>query len=222
MERPIFFYSEKVKFAMELYQLLREYPQIAGSITFHDVKNGNIPPNVKTVPTILHNGKPYSGVNAMSWINEQIGYLKQMMQQQQQQQVSQVPQAPQQQMPQMNQGANAQQMMQQQQRMAQMNQGQPQMSQVKRQALPTDAIEQPIQFTNDKGEKIELEAYCDENGVCGTDLDLFSRTDEKGNRFIGMADINNNIKGSSFYESINELDRRMQPQQMNQPMGQRR
>jgi len=117
MERPIFFYSDKSQFSIQLKELLEEYPVIAGSITIHDIKNGNIPKDVKTVPTIYQNGKIFSGVNALTWIKEQIKYYQQMIQNQQNQNQQQRGTIP-------AQGSNIQQMNQQQQRMTQMTQQQ--------------------------------------------------------------------------------------------------
>lgn len=213
MERPIFFYSDKSQFSIQLKELLEEYPVIAGSITIHDIKNGNIPKDVKTVPTIYQNGKIFSGVNALTWIKEQIKYYQQMIQNQQNQQQNQNQQQQRGTIPAQGsnisnipaQGSNIQQMNQQQQRMAQMTQQQNMNQQQQKQKLPTDVIDQPQNvFVKESGEQYVVESYCDENGICGTDLSLFEKRYENGKQFDGCQDLNTHVKSSNNFMSVYE------------------
>ncbi len=80
-ERPIYFYSDKDKFCLGIIDLLKQNPYLSGSLTWHNISvNKNIPASVKTVPTILHNGRIYNGVNAFTWINDQIKHINDQQQ----------------------------------------------------------------------------------------------------------------------------------------------
>lgn len=228
MDRPIYYYSEKQDFCRKLNQLLGQNPQIAGSLTLHDIlKNKNIPPEVKSVPTIVHAGKIYSGVNAFGWINEQINYINEQQKHYQQSMIQQQQMAK----PPVNQQVMQQQQQQQQQRQQAMQQASqmqgPQGPQgpVQKPRNPQLAtMEQPI-IINGK----ELEENC-ADGMCGTSLDLYNMTDDKGNPFNGMCDMTGCVKSKpGEFTSINEefvspqqngQQQQQQQQQQYQPVQQ--
>lgn len=211
-ERPVFFYSEKDNFCQQLKNLLIQHPEIAGAISFFSVTKSSIPPpQIKSVPTIAHEGKLFTGVNALQWINQQISYSQQMLKQMQQTQ--QVPsnmpngqgqqsQAQQYQQYQTQQGPRGGQQGQQMPPNGQQMAQRPQQGQQGQQGGP--AIEQPM--IDDKGNV--LEAYCDASGNCfGTDLSLFSDP-----KFQGMAEERFQTKPGDFM-SIAESEMVQNPQQ---------
>ncbi len=208
-ERPVFFYSEKDNFCQQLKNLLAQHPEIAGSVSFFSVTRSSIPPpQIKSVPTIAHGGKLFTGVNALQWINQQIAYSQEMLKQMQHNEQSHQTQQRVQQGQQGQQGQQAQyngqiQQGQQGQRPQQNNGQSGQGQQMPQQTQGGPQIEQPMVDANGN----VLEAYCDASGNCyGTELSLFNNP-----KFQGMTEEVFRTKAGDFM-SIAESEMIQSPQ----------
>jgi hypothetical protein len=218
MSRPVYFYGEKCQYCNQLHNLLSNYPQLAGSVVFYDIKRGNLPPGVKTVPTIMHLNKYYTGAEAFRWVNEQIKHFidqAQAQQAQQQQQQQQQMMAQQGQMGQVMAGGQMGGQMGQspsvQQQMAQMDQRAHQMNPQGQQGPSGDG---------------ELEGFDCEGGSCGmTSLSLFQNNDFKGLCDDGSCLITKpgdsmTLKDWDLQQSGGQQQQQQGQGQMNQPMNQ--
>jgi hypothetical protein len=217
MDRPVYFYSDKCDFCRNLNSMLQQNPAIYGSMTLHNIDvNRNIPKGVKTVPTILFGDRIFSGNNAFAWVNEQIKHFN-AQQGQQGQQGQRGPQGGQR-GPQGPQGQRAYQEPQGQQQ-AQMDQRAQQMRnaqqvQSTQRGQQTHMTPQGVHQGAQQGPQVELEEYCDENGICGADLTLFN-----GQTFNGSENGSENVKSKiGSYMSINDYD----TQVVKTPANQRR
>jgi hypothetical protein len=214
-QRPIFFYSEKDQFCRQLQTLITESQQISGLFTYVNVvtQRASVPREVQKVPTILYEGRLFVGVDALTFINS----LKQQVSQQR------APQQPMGGQQMYQQGPQGQQMPQgyQQQGYQQAPQGyqmgqQPQMSQQGMMMGPGQGQQQQQQQPKHP-QLVSMEqsmnaggidAYCDENGICGTDLSVVSQNggvydESNGNnksalnsKFILMSELSNTEIGA--------------------------
>jgi hypothetical protein len=83
---PILFFSKKDEPSRRLIDNIRQNEKMMNSFRYVDIleiPRDKLPPNLESVPTIVHLGTMFKGESAFKWVNEQLKSFNQRLQQQQ-------------------------------------------------------------------------------------------------------------------------------------------